>query len=391
MEDRWKALAVLTVARISLGFQAQSVGSVSPVLLADLGLDFVDLGTLIGLYFLPGVALTIPAGMFGRWFGDKRVVLLSLVVMAAGAAIMGMAQDFTGLATGRLVSGMGSVFLNVLMAKMVTDWFAGSRQIVLAMAIFINSFPVGLGLALLTLGWLAATHGWPMAMFATGALSAVSLLLVASLYRVHPNNSARSSGQATTRGRISRHEVLMVSVAGAIWGGLNGVLAIIFGFVPNYLVAGGLPIASVGVAAGLASWLIVASGYLGGYGAQRLGNIDTAMKLCIAAIAVFLLAIPLTWALPALFLAVGVMGLTTGVIMSLPSQVLRPENRGLGMGIFFLWLYVAQASMPPIAGWLQERTQSMAMPFYFAAAAMLCLLPLYVLFRASVRNPAPNS
>lgn len=387
MEDRWKALAVLTVARVSLGFQVQSVGSVSPVLLADLGLDFTDLGTLIGLYFLPGIALTIPAGMFGRWFGDKRMVLLSLVVMAAGAAIMGMAHDFTGLAAGRLISGMGSVLLNVLMAKMVTDWFAGSRQIVLAMAIFINSFPVGLGLALLTLGWLAATHGWPMAMFATSALTAVSLL-VAILYRVHPNDSAQSSGEEITPGKISRYEVLMVSVAGAIWGGLNGVLAIIFGFVPNYLVAGGLPIASVGVAVGLASWLIVASGYLGGYGAQRIGNIDTAMKLCIAAIAVFLLAIPLTWALPALFLAVGAMGLTTGIVMSLPSQVLRPENRGLGMGIFFLWLYLAQASMPPIAGWLQEKTQSMATPMYFAAAAMLCLLPLYVLFRASVRDPA---
>lgn len=387
MEDRWKALAVLTVARVSLGFQVQSVGSVSPVLLADLGLDFTDLGTLIGLYFLPDVALTIPAGMFGRWFGDKRMVLLSLVVMAAGAAIMGMAHDFTGLATGRLISGMGSVLLNVLMAKMVTDWFAGSHQIVLAMAIFINSFPVGLGLALLTLGWLAATHGWPMAMFATSALTAVSLLLVI-LYRVHPNDSARSSGQEITPGKISHYEVLMVSMAGAILGGLNGVLAILFGFVPNYLVAGGLPIASVGVAAGLASWLIVASGYLGGCGAQRIGNIDTAMKLCIAAIAAFLLAIPLTWALPALFLAVGAMGLTTGIVMSLPSQVLRPENRGLGMGIFLLWLYLAQASMPPIAGWLQEKTQNMATPMYFAAAAMLCLLPLYVLCRASVRDPA---
>lgn len=66
MEDRWKALAVLTVARTSLGFQVQSVGSISPVLLADLGLNFADLGALIGLYFLPGIALTIPAGMYGK-------------------------------------------------------------------------------------------------------------------------------------------------------------------------------------------------------------------------------------------------------------------------------------------------------------------------------------
>ncbi|MDN3563299.1 MFS transporter [Paeniroseomonas aquatica] len=391
MQQRWKALVVLTAARTSLGFQVQSVGSISPVLLPDLGLDYVDLGTLIGLYFLPGIALTIPAGMFGRLFGDKRVVLTGLVLMAAGAVIMGMATGFTGLAGGRLVSGIGSVLLNVLMAKMVTDWFAGSRQIVLAMAIFINSFPVGLGLALLTLGWLAETHGWPMAMFVTSGLTVISLLMVALLYRVHPNDRAQATGQAAAKGSISSYEVLMVSVAGAIWGGLNGVLAIIFGFVPSYLVAGGLPIASVGVAAGLASWLIVASGYLGGYGAQRLGNVDTAMKVCLGAISVFLLAIPLTWPMPALFLAVAAMGLTTGIIMSLPSQVLRSENRGLGMGIFFLWLYLAQTSMPPLAGWLQERTQNTAAPLYLAAAAMLSLLPLYSVFRATViRWPQTN-
>jgi MFS family permease len=384
MEDRWKALAVLTLARISLGFQVQSVGSVSPVLLPDLGLDYVALGTLIGLYFLPGIALTIPAGLIGRWLGDKRVVLLSLVVMAVGAVIMGLSHDFAGLATGRLISGAGSVLLNVLMAKMVTDWFAGSPQIVLAMAIFINSFPVGLGLALLTLGWLAENNGWPMAMYATAALTAVSFMLVASMYQRHANDSAQPSGQAAVTSIISRYEVLMVSVAGAIWGGLNGVLAIVFGFVPSYLVAGGLPIASVGVAVGLASWLIVAFGYLGGYGAQRLGNVDTAMKVVLGAIAVFLAAIPLTSALPSLYLAVGAMGLTTGIIMSLPSQVLGPENRGLGMGIFFLWLYLAQAAMPPIAGWLQEKTQDTATPLYFAAAAMLCMLPLYVLFRSTV-------
>ena len=63
MENRWKALAVLTLARTSLGFQVQSVGSVSPVLLPDLGLDYVALGALIGLYFLPGLVLTIPAGL----------------------------------------------------------------------------------------------------------------------------------------------------------------------------------------------------------------------------------------------------------------------------------------------------------------------------------------
>ena len=69
-----------------------------------------------------------------------------------------LAGGFAGLATGRLLSGIGAVLLSVPLSKMVTDWFAG-REIVLAMAIFMNSFPIGIGIAVLVLGGLAGAAG----------------------------------------------------------------------------------------------------------------------------------------------------------------------------------------------------------------------------------------
>jgi hypothetical protein len=39
------------------------------------------------------------------------------------------------------MSGVGAVLLNALMAKMITNWFA-RREIVLAMAVFVDSFPL---------------------------------------------------------------------------------------------------------------------------------------------------------------------------------------------------------------------------------------------------------
>ena len=57
MDPRWRALLVLTAARCSLGFQFQSVASVSPMLVEEMGLSGADLGALIGLYFLPGLVL----------------------------------------------------------------------------------------------------------------------------------------------------------------------------------------------------------------------------------------------------------------------------------------------------------------------------------------------
>jgi hypothetical protein len=68
------------------------------------------------------------------------------------------------------------------MSKMVADWFAG-REIRLAMAVFVNSFPIGVGLALLSLGAAAEAFGWPVALHATAAAAFASLLLLAFVYR----------------------------------------------------------------------------------------------------------------------------------------------------------------------------------------------------------------
>ena len=62
--DRWIMLAVLTTARLAMGFQFQSVGSASPFLIADLGIDYASVGFLIGLYLPPTITHT-PTLVFG--------------------------------------------------------------------------------------------------------------------------------------------------------------------------------------------------------------------------------------------------------------------------------------------------------------------------------------
>jgi MFS family permease len=151
----WIALGVLTAARAAMGFQFQSLASAAPELTKGLGLSQTDLGALIGLYFLPGVFLALPGGALGRRFGDRRIVMVGLFLMIAGGLAAGMATGFVSLAIARTLAGIGGVLLNVLMSKMVIDWFAGRKDLSLAMAIFVNSFPIGVGLAIAILGPLA--------------------------------------------------------------------------------------------------------------------------------------------------------------------------------------------------------------------------------------------
>ncbi|WP_431271993.1 CynX/NimT family MFS transporter [Dankookia sp. P2] len=387
MEDRWRALAILTAARTSLGFQFQSVAAASPQLVDGLGLSYADLGTLIGLYFLPGLFIALPAGALGRRFGDSRVALAGLLLMAAGAVLGSLAGGFAGLAAGRLLSGIGAVLLSVPLSKMVTDWFAG-REIVLAMAVFMNSFPIGIGLAVLGLGGLAGAAGWP-AVIASGAgpaLAALALLLLA--YRPHPNDHPKDGAGPAAAGswRIPRLDVALVCIAGSLWGILNGAFAIMVGFAPSYLGAAGLGAAEIGLLTGAATWLVVASAQAGGMLAQRWGRPGPLLAIAALGWAACLLALATRTGPPALAMIGSglVMGLPVGVIMALPSQALRPEDRALGMGLFFLWLYAGHAGPPPLAGWVQDRVGSPAAPLWLATALVLALLPLFWVFRRGV-------
>ena len=105
MANRWVALAIVFVTRTSMGFQFQSVAAVAPLMVEELQLTWVQLGSLIGLYMLPGAVFALPGWLLGRRFGDRRLVVVSLALMVAGGLATAGAHGFSVAAAGRLLSG----------------------------------------------------------------------------------------------------------------------------------------------------------------------------------------------------------------------------------------------------------------------------------------------
>src|SRR5262249_17351192 len=190
-----------------------------------------DSGVLIGLYFPPGVVLALAGGGLGQRFGDKQTVFAGLVLMLSGELAMASSPAWAVQVAGRLVAGAGGVLQTVQMTKMVTDWFAG-REIATAMAIFINSWPVGLGLALLILPVIGTTFGVAMAYVAVAALIGLALLLLLIVYR-SPETLSRANAKAE---RLDRRTIIALMVAGLIWGLYSLGPSAIFSFGPALLV-----------------------------------------------------------------------------------------------------------------------------------------------------------
>ena len=379
-DNRWLMLAVLFLARTAMALQFQTVASVGPFLMDALAIDFASLGALIGLYLLPGIAIALPGGMLAQRFGAKRVVLAGLALMAIGGVVMGVSGSFAAAAAGRLISGTGAVLLTVQVAKMVTDWFAG-REIVTAMAIAISSWPFGLAVGLVVYGPLAERVGWSAIMH-LGALSAfVAFMLIALLYREPSGTPAPASARFTLN--LTRREWLLVMTAGAMWGIYNVAYIVLISFAPELFTVRGWSFAEASSIVSLIGWVLIPSVPLSGFLIERFGRPTLFMIAAFAITSAALIVLPFTDMPLAAFAVVALaVGVPAGLIMALPAQVLRPESRGSGMGVFFTCYFVAMAVLPGAAGLMRDISGSPATPALFAAAmVLLCMLAL-ALFRA---------
>src|ERR1700694_941103 len=160
----------------------KSVAAVAPLLGSEFGVGIADIGGLIGLYFAPGIALALPGGAIGQSFGDKATVLGGLLLMLAGSVSMAFAASWSVQIAGRLVAGAGGVILSVQLTKMLTDWFAG-KEIATAMAIFVNSWPAGGAISLVTLPLIGTSAGVSAVHLAVAAFTAFGIALLALFYR----------------------------------------------------------------------------------------------------------------------------------------------------------------------------------------------------------------
>ena len=378
MNERWAILAVLTFARTVMGLQFQSVAAVSPFILDFFQMSYAALGTVIGLYLFPGTIVALPGGVLAQRYGDKLIVCIGLVAMTLGALLMGMSGNYSMLIGGRVISGCGAVLLNVLVTKIVTDWFQG-REIVTALGILISSWPLGIAIALVALPKLAQATSWAMAMYTTAALSGAAFILVAAFYQT-PSN--RAGSPALRLNRLPRRELALATLGGLVWTFYNISLIIVLAFGPDFLIASGQGALAASAMVSTVSWIIIPATPIGAWVAERIGRSDLTMIGC------FLLASLAVWSLatigPSLTLLVAIgfiFGLPAGLIMVLPGEAAPPERRAVAMGMFFTCYYVGMGIFPPLAGYARDLTGSAAAPLWLAGAMTILAGVCLVQFR----------
>ena len=138
----------------------------------------------------------------------------------------------------------------------------------------------------------------------------------------------------------------------------------------------------------IACWLVIPALPFGAWIAEHIGRPTLTIVVTFLGIAMLIMAIPFTSSYIMLFAAIGIIfGPAGGLIMALPAQVLRKENRAIGMGIFFTIYYAGMGIFPAIAGYMREVTGNPVAPLVLAATAILLAILALTAFRALQTRP----
>jgi predicted MFS family arabinose efflux permease len=377
---RWIILAILFAARAATGFQFQSVGSAANLLMRDLGLDYAEIGILLGAYLLPGVVVSFPAGLLGQRCDERKLGLAGLALMVISNIALSFCNGFAMALAARMVGGVGATVVILVATKMTTDWF-DSREIVLAMSILQVSWPFGAMLALPIQATIAQSLGWPAVMGSAAAFSALALF--AFLLVSQPDQERLAQPAATGHTGLPAEVLLAVIIAGAIWGAMNLTCILFFTYAPLSMVAQGSSPTAAASLTSLAIWFTILAIPSGGYLVHRLGAPIAAILSCalVAAVALALSAAGVHPAISCLVFGVAV-GPMSGAILSLPSRVLASHQRAVGLGVFYTCFYVLMAVGPFAAGRLQDIWGTPSAALIAGAVLLAAIAPLLLIFVA---------
>jgi predicted MFS family arabinose efflux permease len=110
--------AMMTLQMSSLGF-----APLLPAIQTEFSMSYTQIGLFTGMYGLLALALSVPAGLAAKRFGEKRVLVLALFLVGLGLFMLGRASGFFSAFVARAfwIGAYRFAFVSVLTAIALTS------------------------------------------------------------------------------------------------------------------------------------------------------------------------------------------------------------------------------------------------------------------------------
>ena len=176
-DERW-ALALISSGHFLSHFYGLALPPLFPLLKAEFGVSYLELGLAMTAYGLLGGIVQAPVGFLVDRLGPRRVLLVGLALISGSILLMGFVPSYWMLMVLAVFAGLGnSVFHPADYAILAGS--VGEKR--LGRAYSMHTFSGFLGGACAPVGMLAlaAYSDWRMAMIVAGAVGLVTLVVMA--------------------------------------------------------------------------------------------------------------------------------------------------------------------------------------------------------------------
>jgi predicted MFS family arabinose efflux permease len=391
---RWVLpFGVTLVAMFALQLSNLGFSPLLPSIQQEFGMSYTQLGLFTGVYGLLAIALSVPAGLSAKRFGEKRVLAAGLLGVAGGSVLLGEAWNFDSAFAfrGLTIFGYRFAFVSVLIAVALTapPSLRGRTMGVLgatsAMASVVGA-PLG--------GVLVGQFGWRVAILGYAGMAVLGAAVFWLFYRPTTDGDSAAVEAQSAHG-VSRRSAFLSPV---VW-----MLALIVGlggfgqftvtyFVPSVARAVyGLDAAAAGV--------IISTGYLTaivvnlgiGLLADRfnklvvLGGVFIVLAIASSSLAIEHLVIFRV----ATAAVIGFGFTAANQLYGLAGSVMPRREAGNAMGVVSLGAGLFGFFGPQMLGILRDYTGSFAAGFYMVAIADGLTLGLIALLYYMTRGQTP--
>jgi FSR family fosmidomycin resistance protein-like MFS transporter len=371
-----------------------------PVWQAAFGLSFAQVGLLKTLYSGSMAALQVPASLLAERVGERLLLALGTLVVAAGFIVSGWTAGFLGLALCLMLSGAGASVQHPLGSALTSGAFEGA-QLRAALSTYNFSGDVGKVLLPALCATLLAVLDWHAVTSLMGALGLVAALAiwfavprtphqavaaadVAAAAGAAPGSPTSAQGTATSaRGALANPGFISLSAIGVIDSATRmGFLTLL----PFVLIAKGASVVQVGFALSLTFAGGAAGKFFCGLIAARAGVLRTTILTELATAAGIVALLPLSLEGSMLLLpAIGIaLNGTSSVLYGTVAELVPAARRARAFGVFYTLTIGAGAVSPALYGLLGDAI-GVPRTFGVIAAVVLLVLPLTLWLRPALR------
>ncbi|TRZ98971.1 MAG: MFS transporter [Rhodocyclaceae bacterium] len=348
------------------------------------GDDLTLVGIALGAYGLTQAMFQIPFGMASDAFGRKRVIVIGLLLFAAGSAVAALSTDIWWMIGGRVVQGAGAI--SAAVTALAAD-LTREQHRTKVMAMIGSSIGLVFAISLVAAPALYAAIGmagifWLTAAFAISAIGLVTVV-------VPPAPPLPSGPKPPFREVLLDTQLLRLNFG--IFT-LHMVQMAMFVVVPGLLIRyGGLPLAShwkVYLPAVLASFVLMVPAII--FAEKR----DKVQPVFVFAIGLLLVTLLVMWFGNTNFMVVAggllsffvAFNILEAMLPSLISRVAPARAKGAALGVYnttqALGLFVGGA----LGGWLVKNFDAGAVFVVDGAMVALWLVAAATMMQVPVRR-----